>query len=57
MDSLRIDIWRNTKGSEKKYLKHLKKKLLKDIESIPKDKLLDFEVNLNYAFDISSELK
>ena len=57
MDSLRIDIWRNTKGSEKKYLKHLKKKLLKDIESIPKDKLLDFEVNLNYAFEISSELK
>jgi transposase len=57
MDSLRLEIWRNTKGIEKKYLKHLKKKLLKDIESIPKDKLLDFEVNLNYAFEVSSELR
>ena len=25
MDSLRLEIWRITKGSEKKYLKHLKK--------------------------------
>lgn len=57
MDELRLTIWRNAKGEEKKYLKNLKRKLLKDIESIPKDKLIDFEANLNSAFEFSGTLK
>lgn len=57
MDSFRLFLWRHCKGKEKKYLKNLKKILLKDIESVPKDKLLEFEEKLNHAFDISSELK
>ena len=57
MDSLRLEIWRNSKGDEKKYLKNLKKVLLKDIESVPEDKLFKFEEKLNYAFDISGKLK
>jgi len=57
MDSLRLEIWRNSKGYEKKYLKNLKKVLLKDIESVSKDKLFKFEEKLNYSLDISGELK
>lgn len=57
LDSLRLEIWRNSKGYEKKYLKNLKKLLLKDIESVPKDKIFKLEEKLNYAFEISSELK
>lgn len=57
MDSFRLFLWRHCKGKEKKYLKNLKKILLKDIESVPKDKLFEFEEKLNHAFDISSELK
>lgn len=57
LDSFRIEIWRNAKGSEKKYFKYLKRSLLKDIESVPKDKILELEEKLNYAFEISGELK
>lgn len=57
MDNLRLQIWRNSKGVEKKYFKHLKRKLLIDPEKIDKDSLLDFENCLNYAFDLSGELK
>lgn len=57
LDSLRLEIWRNAKGNEKKYLKNLKKVLLKDIESVPKDKLFKFEEKLNSAFEFSGKLK
>lgn len=57
LDSLRLQIWRSYKGDEKKYLKNLKRVLLKDIESVPKDKLFKFEEKLNHAFDISGDLK
>ena len=56
-DSLRLEIWRNSKGNEKKYLKNLKKILLKDIESVPEYKLFKFEEKLNYAFDSNGKLK
>ena len=57
MDSLRLEIWRNSKVNEKKYLKNLKKVLLKDIESVPEEKLFKLEEKLNYAFDTSGKLK
>lgn len=57
LDSLRLEIWRNAKGVEKKYLKHLKKILLKDIESVSQDDILKFEEKLNSAFEFSGELK
>lgn len=57
MDSLRLEIWRNSKGNEKKYLKNLKKVLLKDIESVPEEKLFKLEEKLNYAFDTTGKLK
>lgn len=57
LDSLRIRIWQNSKGNEKKYFKNLKKKLLKDIDTIPKDKLQKFEDSLNYAFELDGNLK
>lgn len=57
MDELRLTIWRNAKGKEKKFLKDLKRKLLKDIEKVPDDKLIDFQAGLNSAFEFSSTLK
>lgn len=57
LDSLRIRIWNNTKGNEKKYFKNLKKKLLKDIENVPKNKLQKLEESLNYAFELDGNLK
>lgn len=57
LDSLRIRIWHNTKGNEKKYFKNLKKKLLKDIDTVPKEKLEKFENSLNHAFELDGNLK
>ena len=57
LDSLRIDLWRNAKGVEKKYLKNLKLSLLKDIENVKPDKLLKLQERLNYAFDLNPQLK
>lgn len=57
LDALRLKIWRNTKGHEKKYFKNIKRKLSLDIESVPKEKLLHIEEHLNYAFELSPELK
>ena len=57
LDSYRLQLWHNTKGNEKKYLKGIKKTLLKDIEKVKKDKLLKHEERLNHAFEISGELK
>lgn len=57
LDNYRLQLWRNTTGDEKKYLKGIKKTLLKDIEKVEKDKLLKHEERLNYAFEISGDLK
>ena len=57
LDNLRLEIWHNTKGHEKKYFKGIKKALLKDIETVKPEKLLKFEERLNYAFDFSGKLK
>lgn len=57
LDELRLELWRNAKGDEKKYLRYLKKTLLKDIEKVSKDKLMEHEVKLNTAFDYSGLLK
>lgn len=57
LDELRLELWRNSKGDEKKYLRHLKRTLLKDVEKVPKDKLMEHEVKLNTAFDYSGKLK
>ncbi len=57
LDELRLEIWRNAKGKDKKFLKCLKTALLKDIENIEPDKLLDHEAKLNTAFEINGQLK
>lgn len=57
LDELRIGLWRNAKGIEKKYLKSLKLSLLKDIESVKPEKLLKLEERLNHAFDLNPKLK
>ena len=57
LDQLRIDIWRNCKGKEKKYFKNLKKCLLADIEKVPKERVNKIQEKLNYAFEFSPELK
>jgi transposase len=53
LDELRLNIWRNTKGPEKKYFKHLKLSLMKkesNIKDYDTEKLL-------YAFEFSPILK
>lgn len=57
LDELRLSIWRNTKGVEKKYFKYLKLSLLKNLSKVDMQKLLQHEEKLNYAFEISGELK
>ncbi len=57
LDELRLSIWRNTKGDEKKYFKGLKLTLLKDIEKVKPENLLKHEEKLNYSFEISGDLK
>lgn len=57
LDELRLNIWRNSKGIEKKYFKGLKHKLLKDLKNVSPDKLLQHEECLNYSFELSGELK
>lgn len=53
LDELRLNLWRNTKGKEKKYFKNLKLALAKDIS-----KLKESEVErLLYAFEQSPILK
>lgn len=53
LDELRLNIWRNTKGPEKKYFKHLKLSLMKKDSNV---KDYDRE-NLLYAFEVSPILK
>ena len=53
LDELRLRIWRNTKGNEKKYFKYLKLSLLKDMTKL-KEKEYD---KLLYSFDFSPILK
>ena len=57
LDELRINIWRNCKGKEKKYFKNLKKCLLADIENVPEKRIEKLQEKLNYAFELSPELK
>lgn len=53
LDELRLNLWRNTKGVERNYFKHLKHALMKDISKTT-DK--DCE-KLLYAFELSPVLK
>ena len=53
LDELRLNLWRNTQGKEKKYFKNLKLSLAKDISKV-KDSETD---KLLYAFDLSPILK
>lgn len=57
LDDIRLDIWRNTKGVEKKYFKGLKLNLLKDLNNIKPQNLLKHEEKLNYAFEFNPKLK
>lgn len=58
LDSLRIKLWQNSKGDEKKFFKNVKSALLKNTENI-KDTgyLLNLEAKINTAFEYSVELK
>lgn len=53
LDELRLNLWRNTKGKEKKYFKNLKLSLAKDISKV-KGKEAE---KLLYAFELSPILK
>ena len=53
LDELRLNIWRKTKGKEKKYFRYLKTSLMKDISKV-NDK--DTE-KLLYVFELSPVLK
>ena len=57
LDSFRLELWRNAKGIEKKYLKNLKLSLLKDVENVKPEKLFKLQEKLNYAFDLNPHLK
>ena len=57
LDSLRLNIWRNTNSDEKKYFKNLKLTLLKDLNNVKPELLLKHEEKLNYSFELSGELK
>ena len=57
LDELRIQLWRDAKGLEKKYLKNLKLSLLMDIDSVKPENILKLEEKLNYAFDLNPKLK
>lgn len=53
LDDLRLNLWRNAKGNEKKYYKYLKLSLMKDLS-----KIKDFDTEkLLYAFELSPVLK
>lgn len=58
LDELRLNLWRKTQGSEKKYFKHLKLSLMKSsskAKDYDNEKLLHaFEVSpiLKYAYDL-----
>ena len=53
LDELRLNLWRNTQGKEKKYFKYLKLSLAKDISKV-KHKEAE---KLLYAFELSPILK
>lgn len=53
LDELRLNLWRNTKGKEKRYFKNLKLSLAKDISKV-KEKEAE---KLLYAFELSPILK
>ena len=61
LDELRLNLWRNTKGKEKTYFKHLKHALMKDSSKATikdRDKLLyAFELSpiLKYAYDLKQD--
>lgn len=57
LDDFRLNLWRNTLGAEKKYFKNLKLALLKDSENVKPNNILKHEEKLNYAFELSGELK
>lgn len=57
LDNFRLNLWRNTSGAEKKYFKNLKLALLKDSETVKPTNVLKHEERLNYAFELSGDLK
>lgn len=57
LDELRIDLWKNTKGKEKSYFKHLKHALMKDSSKLKEEQKEKLEERLKYAFEFSPFLK
>lgn len=57
LDKLRISLWHNATGDLKKYLKNTKLALLKDINNVKEDKLLEHEEKLNYLFELNPKIK
>lgn len=57
LDKLRISLWHNATKDLKKYLKNSKLTLLKDIASVPKEKLFKHEERLKTLFELSPTLK
>lgn len=57
LDDFRLNLWRNSHGVEKKYFKNLKLALLKDAETVKPTNVLKHEEKLNYAFELSGDLK
>lgn len=61
LDELRLDIWRKSKGAERKYFKFLKHALMKDISKVTDkdvEKLLhafEFSPILKYAYNLKNE--
>lgn len=61
LDELRLNIWRNTKGVEKKYFRYLKTSLMKDISKVTSkdsEKLLhafEFSPILKSAYNLKNE--
>lgn len=57
LDELRLNLWRNAKGKDKNYFKHLKHVLMTDISKVS-DELRDkINERLSYAFELSPILK
>lgn len=57
LDDLRLDLWRNTKGKDKDYFKHLKHALMTDISKVSDERRQKINERLSYAFELSPILK
>jgi len=57
LDDLRLALWRNTKGKDKDYFKHLKHALMTDIYKVSDKRRYKINERLSYAFELSPILK